>query len=67
MRASATKRTSAGLRDIEVSLSRRPPSNNYVGRAFPRVQTACVQAVCFSRLSLPSVLPWSRRRRANQA
>ena len=52
MRASATKRTSAGLRDIEVSLSRRPPSNDHVGRAFP-----ASKSTAFASSVLPPARP----------
>jgi hypothetical protein len=53
IRASATKRASAGLRDIEVGLSRKQPSNDHVGRAFPGFQAACFQASAFQVIGFP--------------
>ena len=63
IKASATNRTSARLRDIEVSISRGHSSNDQVGRGFPRSKI-----VRFSsrRHFLPSVLLRSRRLRENQ-
>ena len=68
IRASAVKRTSAGLRDIEVSPGGNS-CNDHVVRAFPRLQLVCFQVVCFQVIGffLPSVLLRSRRRRENQA
>jgi hypothetical protein len=57
IRASAVKKTSAGLRDIEVS----PGSH---------MQRSCgvrVPLLSARRFFLPSVLQWSMRRRENQA
>src|SRR4051794_15515702 len=51
IRASAATRTSAGLRNIEVS-PRGRPSNDHVARVFP-----CFQVVCFEPPVFSAVRP----------
>jgi len=48
IRASATTRTNAGLRGIEVSLSRRHSSNDHVGCGFPCLQADLLQVAGIS-------------------
>ncbi len=64
IKASATNRTSAGLRDIEVSISKGHSLPTIrVGRGFLAPGSSAVQVV---GIFLPSVLLRSRRLRGNQ-